>query len=360
MKFSKAQLRDTYKAIRKNVQNKEEKARKIALKLFKDPHFVEAQTIALYFNLESEVSTKKIFKEAFSLKKRVVLPRVHQEHLEFYQIDSLSDLEESSFHVKEPVANKDKLVDPKDINLIIVPGICFDKKCHRIGFGGGYYDRFLKEVKAFSIALAFDEQISLEEICVDSWDVQVSKIITDKQDIYRRCSWVNEKNPLYVKYHDEEWGCPVYDDPKLYELLILESFQAGLSWECILNKRENFRKAFDFFQIDKIIYYDEEKIQSLLKNPGIIRNRLKIEATITNSKIFKEIANEYGSFTKYIWHFTNGKVIYETGKTTSSLSYEISADLKRRGMKFVGSTIIYSYLQAIGVINSHEKTCFKF
>lgn len=174
-----------------------------------------------------------------------------------------------------------------------------------------------------------------------------------------RCSWLNLSNETYVKYHDEEWGRPLYDDRKLYELLILESFQAGLSWECVLNKRENFREAFDYFDIDKVIQYDEEKKQELLNNPGIIRNRLKVKAAVNNSIVFKKIQEEYGSFSNYIWSFTDNKVIMEefTERNTSPLSDEISKDLKKRGMTFVGSTIIYSFLQSMGVINGHSKEC---
>ena len=174
----------------------------------------------------------------------------------------------------------------------------------------------------------------------------------------KRCFWVNEDNPLYVKYHDEEWGTPVYDDNKLFEMLLLESFQAGLSWECILNKREAFKEAFDYFNYKKISNYDDEKIEELMQNKGIIRNRRKITATIKNAQIFMSIQKEYNTFSKYLWHFTEEKIIYEYNKTTSSLSDEISKDLYKRGMRFVGSTIIYSYLQAIGIINSHEPGCF--
>ena len=174
-----------------------------------------------------------------------------------------------------------------------------------------------------------------------------------------RCSWVNLKNELYIKYHDEEWGRPLYDDRKLYELLILESFQAGLSWECVLNKRENFRRAFDGFDIDKIIGYNEEKLQQLMNDPGIIRNRLKLRAAVKNSLVYKAIQEEFGSFSSYLWAFTGGKVIREefTLRTTSPLSDAISKDLKKRGMTFVGSTIIYSYLQAMGMINGHAANC---
>lgn len=175
-----------------------------------------------------------------------------------------------------------------------------------------------------------------------------------------RCSWVNMKNENYIKYHDEEWGKPLHDDQKLYELLILESFQAGLSWECVLNKRENFHQAFDGFDIEKVAKYDEAKQQALKENPGIIRNRLKIKAAVKNSLVFQEIQREFGSFDAYIWAFTGGEVEREpfTLRTTSPLSDEISKDLKKRGMTFVGSTIIYSYLQAIGVINGHAEDCW--
>lgn len=176
----------------------------------------------------------------------------------------------------------------------------------------------------------------------------------------RRCKWCNLKNELYIKYHDEEWGNPNFDDKYLFEMLILESFQAGLSWECVLNKRENFRKAFDNFNINKICNYNEKKVKKLLENKDIIRNRLKINAAINNSKIFKKIQKEYGTFYNYLKTFTKDIIIYETDKTTNSLSDDLSKDLQKRGMKFVGSTIIYSYLQAIGVINSHQKQCFMY
>lgn len=176
----------------------------------------------------------------------------------------------------------------------------------------------------------------------------------------KRCKWCNLKNPLYVKYHDNEWCVQNFDDKYLFEMLILESFQAGLSWECILNKRENFKEAYDNFDLEKVCLYDDEKIDELLKNQGIIRNKLKIKASINNAKIFKSIKEEYGYFYNYLYTFTNGKIIYEIGKTTNHLSDKISKDLKKRGMKFVGSTIIYSYLQAIGIIYSHDEECYLF
>lgn len=175
-----------------------------------------------------------------------------------------------------------------------------------------------------------------------------------------RCKWCNFKNDLYVKYHDDEWGVPTYDDYSLFEFLVLESFQAGLSWETILNKRENFRRAFDNYDIDKICNYKEDKITELMQNPGIIRNRRKIEAAINNASVFKEIQKEWSSFSDYIWHFTDHQTIYEVGKASSPLSDEISKDLKKRGMKFIGTTIVYAYLQSIGVIYSHDEGCFLY
>lgn len=179
-------------------------------------------------------------------------------------------------------------------------------------------------------------------------------------DNIKRCKWCNIKNPLYIEYHDREWCQPNFDEKYLYEMLILESFQAGLSWECVLNKRDDFRRAFDDFDLDKVCSYGDEKTIELLNNKKIIRNRLKIKASVNNSKVFREIASEYGSFHNYLRGFIDDNVIYETDKTTNSLSDAISADLRKRGMKFVGSTIIYSYLQAIGVIYSHDEGCYLF
>lgn len=179
----------------------------------------------------------------------------------------------------------------------------------------------------------------------------------------KRCFWVDEKSEIYKKYHDEEWGVPKHDDHELFELLILESFQAGLSWITVLKKRENFRKAFDNFDVKKIAKYDENKISELLSNSGIIRSRNKITAAINNSKMFLEIQEEFGSFSNYIWNFTDNKIIKNTTGniiTSSPLSDKISKDLKKRGMKYVGTVIIYSYLQAIGVIDDHDKECFKY
>lgn len=174
-----------------------------------------------------------------------------------------------------------------------------------------------------------------------------------------RCAWANPKNELYIKYHDEEWGQPYRnDDEYLFEMLLLESFQAGLSWECVLNKRENFRRAFDGFDYKKISQYNEKKIEELRQDEGIIRNQRKIRAAIENAGIFQEIQAECGSFSGYIHGFTDGQTRYENDKTSSELSDRISEDLQKRGMKFVGTTIIYSYLQAIGVIYSHEEGCF--
>ena len=176
----------------------------------------------------------------------------------------------------------------------------------------------------------------------------------------KRCQWCNLNNPLYVKYHDEEWCVLNNDEKYLFEMLILESFQAGLSWECVLNKRKDFEKAYNNFDIDKVINYDDKKIEELLNNKKIIRNKLKIKASIENAKIFKVIQEEYVSFNNYLNNFTNKQIIYELNKTTNDLSDNISKDLQKRGMKFVGSTIIYAYLQAIGIIYSHDKECYLY
>lgn len=180
-----------------------------------------------------------------------------------------------------------------------------------------------------------------------------------------RCSWCGD-DPLYVKYHDEEWGVPVYDDAKLFEFLILETFQAGLSWITVLKKRENFREAFDNFDYKKIANYSEVKYEELLQNAGIIRNKLKIKATISNAVVFMEVQKEFGSFSKYIWGFTNGKPIKNDAPmlnevpATTELSDVISKDLKKRGFKFVGSTVIYAHMQATGMVNDHVTNCFRY
>ena len=179
----------------------------------------------------------------------------------------------------------------------------------------------------------------------------------------RRCFWVDENSQIYKDYHDNEWGVPKYDDRELFELLILESFQAGLSWLTVLKKREAFRKAFDNFDVKKVANYDENKVNELLQNEGIIRSRSKIHSAISNAKIFIQIQKEYGSFSKYIWGFTNGKIIKNKNdkfEVSTPLSDKISKDLKKRGMKYVGTVIIYSYLQSIGIINDHETGCFKY
>ena len=176
----------------------------------------------------------------------------------------------------------------------------------------------------------------------------------------KRCAWCNLNNEIYVNYHDKEWGVLNLDDTYLFEMLILELFQAGLSFECVLNKRKYFKAAYDNFDVNKVSLYDENKINELMNNKNIIRNKLKIKASINNAKIFNNIKNEYGSFHNYLKTFTNDNIIYEFDKTSSKLSDDISYDLKKRGMKFIGTTIVYSYLQAIGLINSHERTCFMY
>ncbi|WP_179343305.1 DNA-3-methyladenine glycosylase I [Winogradskyella ursingii] len=180
-----------------------------------------------------------------------------------------------------------------------------------------------------------------------------------------RCGWC-VGDDLYEAYHDTEWGVPVYDDDTLFEFLILETFQAGLSWITILRKRENFRTAFDNFNYKKISKYKQPKIDELLNNEGIIRNKLKVNATVTNAQAFMKIQDEFGSFSKYIWNFVDGKPIknewknYKNAPANTALSDSISKDLKKRGFKFVGSTVIYAHMQATGMVNDHEVSCFRY
>ena len=180
-----------------------------------------------------------------------------------------------------------------------------------------------------------------------------------------RCKWC-EQDPLYIKYHDTEWGVPVHDDQKLFECLLLETFQAGLSWITVLRKRENFRNAFDYFDYHKIALYDEGKIQELLQDTGIVRNKLKVRATVSNAQAFLEVQEEFGSFDKYIWSFVDGKPIQNKWETTielpptTEISDMLSKDLKKRGFKFVGSTIVYAHMQATGMVNDHTIDCFRY
>ena len=181
----------------------------------------------------------------------------------------------------------------------------------------------------------------------------------------KRCAWCIG-DPLYETYHDEEWGKPIFDDNKLFEFLILETFQAGLSWVTVLRKRENFRKAFDGFDYKKVANYDQKKIDSLLQDAGIIRNKLKIHATVSNAKAFMKVQDEFGSFSNYIWGFVDGKPIKNKFKSikdlpaNTPLSDTISKDLKSRGFKFVGTTVVYAHMQATGMVNDHETSCFRY
>jgi DNA-3-methyladenine glycosylase I len=177
-----------------------------------------------------------------------------------------------------------------------------------------------------------------------------------------RCQWVKQSSPIYVAYHDQEWGVPVYDDAKLYEMLFLECFQAGLSWLVVLNKREGFRAAFDGFDPVRIATYGEDKIETLLQNAAIIRSRGKIRAAVNNARVFLAIQKEFGSFSKYLWGFVDGTPIVNRDghlQTKTDLSDRVSADLIRRGMKYAGSVTVYSYLQAVGVVNDHDSACFR-
>lgn len=177
-----------------------------------------------------------------------------------------------------------------------------------------------------------------------------------------RCAWVPVNDAVYCAYHDTEWGVAVYDDHRMYEMFLLETFQAGLSWITILKKRENFRKAFDDFDPEKIARYDGEKIALLLSDPGIIRCRRKIEAAIENANVVLTLQKEFGSFANYLWHFTKGRIVRngeERPPVKTELSDRISEDLIRRGMHYVGSVTIYSFLQAVGIVNDHEPQCFR-
>ena len=180
-----------------------------------------------------------------------------------------------------------------------------------------------------------------------------------------RCAW-STKDTLYIDYHDNEWGTPVYDDDKLFEFLILETFQAGLSWITVLRKRDNFREAFDNFDYKKIANYDEDKFNELMSNAGIIRNKLKIRATISNATAFMAVQKEFESFSKYIWEFVDNKPLVNSWQSmndipaTTLISDKLSKDLKKRGFKFVGSTVIYAHMQATGMVNDHLTNCFRY
>ncbi|MFO7810072.1 MAG: DNA-3-methyladenine glycosylase I [Candidatus Delongbacteria bacterium] len=182
----------------------------------------------------------------------------------------------------------------------------------------------------------------------------------------KRCQWCQKNGEIYIKYHDEEWGVPVHDDRHFFEHIVLEGAQAGLSWITILKRRDNYRKAFDSFDVKKVAKYDDKKIEELVQDSGIIRNRLKIKSAVKNAKVFIEIQKEFGSFDKYFWSFTGGKVIDNKINTisdvpaTSELSDVISKDLKKRGMSFIGSTIIYAMMQSVGMVNDHEMSCFRY
>lgn len=180
----------------------------------------------------------------------------------------------------------------------------------------------------------------------------------ETKDEKPRCRWCNTSNPAYVAYHDTEWGVALHDDARLYEIFLLETFQPGLSWECVLNKREAFRRAFEGFDARRVAQFSEARIDELCQDRGIIRNRQKVRAAVVNARAFLALQAEFGSFDKYLWASCGGKTIYETGRTTSPLSDAISADLRRRGMKFAGSTVVYSLLQAVGIIYSHEPGCW--
>lgn len=182
----------------------------------------------------------------------------------------------------------------------------------------------------------------------------------------KRCAWVKESEPIYIDYHDKEWGVPIFDDQLLFEFLILEGAQAGLSWLTVLKKRENYRRAFYHFDVEKIARFTPRKVEKLLLDPGLIRNQLKINATITNAKAYLQLQKEHGSFSHYLWHFVEGLPIRNHWKKLSEIpaatdiSDVLSKDLKKRGFKFVGSTICYAFMQAVGIVNDHTTDCFRY
>jgi len=206
--------------------------------------------------------------------------------------------------------------------------------------------------------------ILLLELIYIHQPISIRRIINNMKE-KKRCSWPSN-DPLMIKYHDKEWGKPVHNDKKLFEFLVLEGMQAGLSWSTILNKRENFRRSFDNFDFNKVAKYNQKKINSLLKNAGIIRNKLKIESAVSNAKAFLKVRKEFGTFDKYIWGFVGGtpvnnKLRYlKDIQAKTKLSDEISKDLKKRGFKFVGSTIVYAHMQATGMVNDHIQDCFRY
>jgi DNA-3-methyladenine glycosylase I len=192
-----------------------------------------------------------------------------------------------------------------------------------------------------------------------------AKLKPAKKTEKKRCGWLRLGNPRYLKYHDQQWGVPLHHERKLFEMLVLEGQQAGLSWETILNKRENFRKAFDGFDPERVARFGEKRVRKLLRDAGIIRNRMKIRAAIANARAFREVQREHGRFDRYIWNFTGGKPVQNRWTTLqqvppkTAISDAMSKDLKQRGFRFVGSTICYAFMQAVGMVNDHTTDCFR-
>ena len=302
-----------------------------------------------YFNKERPILTDDILKR---LKFNNNLfndfdKKVYEETLKikYGRTTTYSDIAK-----KIDISNKNKFTSlrvgtslAKNPFLIIIP-------CHRVIAKNN-------DLKGFAANLENKiKLLTLEDTYLNDKFISFS----EEKNIKRRCKWAKENNYLYLHYHDFEWGRKIKDEHYLYMMFILETFQAGLSWEIILNKREAFKKAYDNFDIEKIIKYDEKKIDELLKNKNLIRNKAKIKASITNSIIYNEIVKDYSSFYSYLNSYFKDKIIYENDKTTNKYSDEISDDLIKRGMKFVGSTTIYSFLQAVGFISSHSKDCFLY
>ena len=309
-----------------------------------------------------------IQQETYNQEIKALMMRVFEEQVDYTQegyqtFSQVLDDEDYMKHYLFYTKREDQLLGVIGLLDDVIEFFFVDSAHERQGIGRELFNYLLTQTDehlivhaspnayGFYHALGFEDRD--EEVMIDG--------LTTKEMMYlRRCSYVPMNDPPYIHYHDEEWCVPSHDEHYLYEMLMLECFQAGLSWRTILSKRENFRKAYEGFDPHKVACFDEEKINAMMQDAGIIRHRRKIEGSIINTRIFLAIEEEWGSFDHYIWSFTNGEIVYEYDKTRSELSDRVSKDLKKRGMKFIGSVTIYSYLQAIGVINSHEPICYKY
>ena len=306
----------------------------------KDPDYFECHAV---ISQKFFIALRNVAKKYGLFYENVLFNQEFEKENNIYGIAMAKLNEQMLYDPKEYIENSLEFIRNHDVSVMV--------------FHPGYLDQYILTHSSFTLIRAME----CDFLC-SSWlkdwlnEYQIERLKM------HRFSLVKD-DPLYIDYHDLEWGKPVYDDQKLYEMFLLETFQAGLSWECVLNKREDFRKAFDNFDVTKVSEYDEEKINALLENKDIIRSRGKITAAINNAKIFIEIQKEFGSFSNYIWGFTDNKVIKNTTgeiPVKTELSDMVSKDLKKRGMKYTGSVIIYSYLQAVGVVNDHDINCYKY